>query len=140
MIKIGLPLIKKILPQYFIRFLNKIRFKILHKRVKDLENREIFSEIYKNKLWNKNSKLTYDSVIGSHEDYTVSQYVRTINDFSLQKKLSVVDIGFDDFNIASKFYLNCKKHTGIDVLEDLIRHLNKTYSNVKSEFRCFKII
>jgi SAM-dependent methyltransferase len=128
--------IKKILPQNLVIYLNKIRFKILHRRFKNFDNKKIFTEIYRNKLWNKDSKLFFDSGTGSHEDYIVSQYVGKINNFLLNKNLSVVDIGCGDFNIASKFYLNCKKYYGIDVVEDLIKHLNKTYSNVKSEFIC----
>ena len=126
--------IKSLLPSYFIIFLNKIRFKILHRRFRDLDNKKIFTDIYTYKLWNKNSTLKFDSGTGSHEEYIVSKYVNVINKFLLENKVSVVDIGCGDFNIASKFYFNCQKYFGVDVVEDLINYLNKNYSNENLHF------
>lgn len=127
-------MIKKLLPKSIIIFLNKIRFKIIHRKFNNLDNRGTFTEIYKKKLWNKKSNLDFDSGTGSHEEYIVKQYVEVINNFLSKKKLSVVDIGCGDFNIASKFYFNSKKYYGIDVVEDLINYLNKEYSDVNLNF------
>ena len=126
--------IYKILPINLLIFINKTRFNFLHRRFKDFDNKKTFTEIYKNKLWNKNSKSVYDSGTGSHEKYIVNQYVEVINTFLLKNKLSVVDIGCGDFNIASKFYFNCEKYYGIDVVEDLINYLNKKYSDKNLNF------
>ena len=60
--------LKNLLPSYFIILLNKIRFKILHRRFRDLDNKKIFTDIYTYKLWNKNSTLDFDSGTGSHEE------------------------------------------------------------------------
>lgn len=126
--------LKNLLPSYFIILLNKIRFKILHIRFRDLDNKKIFTDIYTYKLWNKNSTLDFDSGTGSHEEYIVDKYVDVINKFLLENKVSVVDIGCGDFNIASKFYFNCKKYFGVDVVEDLINYLNNNYSDDNLHF------
>ena len=115
--------LKEILPTRLIVFLNTLRFKFMYKKYETYDNAKVFTKIYKNKLWNKNSNLTFDSGTGSHEEYIVDKYVDVINKFLLENKVSVVDIGCGDFNIASKFYLNCKKYFGVNVVEDLINHL-----------------
>jgi len=126
--------IKEILPTKLVIFLNNIRFSFLHKEYKSYDNAQIFTKIYKNKLWNKKSNLIFDSGTGSHEEYIVDKYVDVINKFLLENKVSVVDIGCGDFNIALKFYFNCKKYFGVDVVEDLINYLNKNYSNENLHF------
>ena len=126
--------IKEILPAKLVMFLNNIRFSFLHKEYKSYDNAQIFGKIYKNKLWNKKSNLIFDSGTGSHEEYIVDKYVDVINKFLLENKVSVVDIGCGDFNIASKFYFNCKKYFGVDVVEDLINYLNKNYSDENLHF------
>ena len=126
--------IKKILPVKLQISLNNIRFSFLHKEYKLLDNAQIFTKIYKNKLWNKKSNLIFDSGSGSHEEYIVDQYVDVINKFLLKNKFSVVDIGCGDFNIASKFYFNCRKYYGVDVVEDLIYYNNERYSDKNLQF------
>ena len=49
--------IKKILPAKLLISLNNIRFSFLHKQYKSYDNAQIFTKIYKNKLWNKKSNL-----------------------------------------------------------------------------------
>ena len=93
--------IKEILPTKLVIFLNNIRFSFLHKEYKSYDNAQIFTKIYKNKLWNKKSNLIFDSGTGSHEEYIVDKHVDVINKFLLENKVSVVDIGCGDFNILA---------------------------------------
>ena len=126
--------LKKNLPKKLYFKLNSIRLYYLNRSFKNLSNKDIFSNIYHNKLWNKNSNLIFDSGTGSHEQHIVDKYVDVINKFLLENKVSVVDIGCGDFNIASKFYFNCKKYFGVDVVKDLIDYLNKNYSDDNLHF------
>ena len=126
--------IKEFLPRKILIFFNNIRFTFLHKEFKLYDNAQIFTKIYKNKLWNKKSTIDFDSGTGSHEEYIVDKYVNVINKFLLENKVSVVDIGCGDFNIASKFYFNCKKYFGVDVVKDLINYLNNNYSDDNLQF------
>ena len=117
--------LKKIIPLEMYILLNKIRYLIIYRKYRNLNNEMLFTKIYKNKMWNNKSKLIFDSGSGSHEEFIVKKYVQTINNFLAKKKVSVVDLGCGDFNIASKFYKNCKKYYGIDVVPELISHLKK---------------
>jgi 2-polyprenyl-3-methyl-5-hydroxy-6-metoxy-1,4-benzoquinol methylase len=126
--------LKKNLPKRLYFKLNSIRLYYLNRSFRNLSNKDIFSNIYYNKLWNKKSNLFFDSGTGSHEEYIVDKYVDVINKFLLENKVSVVDIGCGDFNIASKFYFNCKKYFGVDVVEDLINYLDKNYSDENLHF------
>lgn len=119
--------LKKILPVNLQILINRLRFNLIYSNYKNLANREIFSRIYKNKLWDRNSNFKFNSGTGSHDKIIVEEYSNVINEFLSRKNLTVVDIGCGDFNIASNYYLNCKKYYGIDVVPELISHLKKTY-------------
>ena len=68
-------MIKSILWKYVNFKKRKERASYTKKKYGDLSNEEIFSSIYKNKIWNLNSKTEFNSGPGSHEDKIVIPYV-----------------------------------------------------------------
>ena len=120
-------LIKSILWKYINFKKRKERESYIKKKYGHLSNKEIFSTIYKNKIWNLNSKTEFNSGPGSHEDRVVIPYVNQIVKFLKNKNLIVIDLGCGDFNIGSKIFKHSKSYMGIDVVEDLINHNKKKY-------------
>ena len=59
----------------------RLKRKDILKTYGKLSNEEIFRKIYKNKLWDLNSKIKFYSGPGSHEDRIVIPYVNCIVKF-----------------------------------------------------------
>ena len=85
-------MIKQLIKSIFWKYINfkkrKERASYTKKKYGHLSNKEIFSTIYKNKIWNLNSKEEYDSGPGSHEDRIVIPYVNQIVKFLKNKKFN----------------------------------------------------
>ena len=100
---------------------------------------ETFTEIYQNNLWGGDAGEFY-SGSGSDEKYA-AKYAATIQKFVSENDIKkVVDLGCGDFRVASKFVSPEFHYTGVDVVPNLIEHLQKNYGTETIEFRCLNIV
>ena len=132
--------IYNILKLIFWKIFNKkkkfLRNKYLKKEYGGLSNKEIFTKIYYNKVWNKISKLTYDSGPGSHNNRILRPYVSKVIDFlNDNKNLTVVDLGCGDFNVGSQIFKYTKKYIAIDVVSGLIDYNKKLFISKNLTFK-----
>jgi len=93
-------------------------------------NSRVFSEIYRHKRWGDRSDLPFDSGLGSIDKFT-EPYIQVLTKFIQENQIkSVVDLGCGNFRVGEKLIQSNDKITyiGIDVVDDLIKYLNQTYS------------
>jgi len=110
--------------------------RIIKKKYGKLSNKEIFSIVYKENIWNKDSNLDFNSGPGSHDPKVVTPYIKTISNFfkDLKRKPIVLDVGCGDFNIGSQLYEYTKKYIAIDVVDELIYRNKLKYKSINLEF------
>jgi Methyltransferase domain. len=107
--------------------------------------KEIFSEIYNNKLWNS-GPVKFFSGPGSAEESIVQPYIQKISNFlkdyisSISKKPRIVDLGCGNFEVGKHFVDYCCEYIGVDIVPQLIEELNKTKSARSVRFLCLDII
>ena len=100
---------------------------------------ETFGEIYEKNAWG-GAKGEFYSGDGSGAEYA-DAYAEAVRQFIRENKIGrVVDLGCGDFRVASKFVSKDIHYTGCDVVFSLVRHLNETYKNETTEFRCVNIV
>ena len=118
----------------------KLKLILIYFEYKDLSIEQIFSKIYKDSSWNKNS-LNFNSGPGSHNKKLVAPYVKFVNLFLLDKKLkSIIDLGCGDFNVGKNIYKNVNKYYAFDIVPDLIKTNKKKFNDKKIVFECKNFI
>jgi len=118
----------------------KLKLILIYFEYKDLSIEQIFSKIYKDSSWNKNS-LNFNSGPGSHNKKLVAPYVKFVNLFLLDKKLkSIIDLGCGDFNVGKNIYKNVNKYYAFDIVPDLIKTNKKKFNDKKIIFECKNFI
>ena len=116
------------------------RNKLIKNEFDKLSNKEIFTKIYKEKIWNRESQLEFDSGPGSHDIKVTKPYVKAILEFLKDKKNSaVIDLGCGDFNIGSQIYKHTKQYVAIDVVDILIQKNIKLYKSPNLTFKSLDI-
>ena len=112
------------------------------KKYENLNNKEIFSQIYKYKLWGDKNDQDFYSGPGSHDLILSKKYKNAIlNYFNGEiKNMSFLDLGCGDFKIGQLIYKNTKKYIGIDVVPELIERNKKLYKDENLFFSSFDII
>ena len=60
---------------------DKKKIEIRDKHFSELSNQELFSIIYKNKLWDPNEKMDFNSGPGSHDSRIINPYISSITKF-----------------------------------------------------------
>ena len=118
----------------------KLKLILIYFEYKGLSTEQIFSKIYKDSSWNKNS-LNFNSGPGSHNKKLVAPYVKFVNLFLLDKKLkSIIDLGCGDFNVGKNIYKNVNKYYAFDIVPDLIKTNKKKFNDKKIVFECKNFI
>ena len=118
----------------------KLKLILIYFEYKGLSIEQIFSKIYKDSSWNKNS-LNFNSGPGSHNKKLVAPYVKFVNLFLLDKKLkSIIDLGCGDFNVGKNIYKNVNKYYAFDIVADLIKTNKKKFNDKKIIFECKNFI
>mgnify|MGYP006091331163 CR=1 FL=1 len=118
----------------------KLKLILIYFEYKGLSIEQIFSKIYKDSSWNKNS-LNFNSGPGSHNKKLVAPYVKFVNLFLLDKKLkSIIDLGCGDFNVGKNIYKNVNKYYAFDIVPDLIKTNKKKFNDKKIVFECKNFI
>jgi len=96
--------------------------------------REIFTNVYKNNEWGGEPGKFYSGE-GTH-DPNVELYIRELTDFIRKNNItSLLDIGCGDFRVMSGVLEQVNvDYTGVDVVEEMIQHHQKKYSNATTRF------
>ena len=136
--------IKKFIPKIFLRYREKNSIKRIREKFSKMEKKQIFKEIYLQKLWSPESvKSDYKfySGIGSYLPELVDNYILEIKKFllSFQKKPDVVDLGCGDFVIGSKLRKYCSNYIAVDIFDELIAYNKKKYKDLDVDFRVLDI-
>jgi len=97
-----------------------------------LSNYEIFSKIYKNKIWGEGE---FNSGDGSRRDKLVIPYIEFLRTFLSECKCdkTLVDLGCGDFYVGEQIVSNCSNYIACDVVSELIEYnkIKFTYENLK---------
>ena len=128
--------VKKIIKTILPRWLVKMRKKLILHKLKDRDNKIIFTSTYQNYRWGrKNGEFNYYSGDGSHDLRIISGYVEKISIFlkSLNDKTTVIDIGCGDFNIGSRICAYVDLYIACDVVDKVINFNESKFNfpNVK---------
>ena len=95
---------------------------------------EIFSQIYKNKIWGSKVSIGSDSGEGSNPD-TAMPYVNFIKQIIIEYKIkSVLDLGHGDWEMWRDYRFENVEYTGLDVVDYLTRDLSIKYGNSRTKF------
>jgi hypothetical protein len=108
--------------------------------------KEVFTSIYKNKLWGQNQNKRFYSGDGSHDPQVVVPYVNNVKtflnsyDLIVGKKPNVVDFGCGDFAIGSQLREFCGEYIACDIVEDLIAYNNNRFNELDVQFLPLDIV
>ena len=135
---------KKTIPNFILRYREKIAIKKIRKKFSKMKQYEIFREIYLKKLWSPESIKSdhkFYSGVGSYFPEFVDKYIDEIEKFllSLPKKPNVVDLGCGDFVIGSKIRKLCNSYIAVDIFDELINYNKKKYKDLNVDFRVLDI-
>ena len=97
-------------------------------------------QVYEMKLWG-NSKSSFYSGAGSHEQTIVKPYIEAVSSFlrSFNELIIVCDLGCGDFNVGKQLVQYAKKYVAVDIVENLIVYNKKTFKEENLEFYCLDI-
>jgi SAM-dependent methyltransferase len=100
--------------------------------------KEVFTTIYEEKLWGKDTSCAFYSGSGSHDQTTVALYVAAIQSFisRLPYKPNALDLGCGDFNVGIKIRKLCNQYVACDVVASLIERNRLVFSELDVDFRC----
>jgi hypothetical protein len=108
-------------------------------------NREIFTNVYQNKLWgvaSPENESPFYSGPGSSDPQIVDPYVYAVKRFfsSFPTKMKAVDLGCGDFQVGSRIFDSFDSYTACDVVPELV-HFNQEYwRHLPVEFRVVDLV
>jgi SAM-dependent methyltransferase len=104
---------------------------------KTRSNQEIFSKIYKKNYWGGESDQEFYSGEGTYVE-DLSLYTESLLKFIQENQIkSICEIGCGDFHVSKKLVENISvNYTGIDVVPDLVNHLNQQFASESINFIC----
>lgn len=135
-------LVKQAAPKSALRAYYRYRNSAEQARNAGLSPRQVFSEIYRKGVWGKGA-ADFDSGSGSSTQAVVAPYVAAISQFLAtlpEQSRAVVDLGCGDFRVGRQLLPACTSYIGVDVVPDLIAHLQANVSDPRVSFRCMDII
>jgi SAM-dependent methyltransferase len=135
------------LPNWLLMYYKNINYRkknipLRDKRFKKLDNKEIFSTIYKDNLWGKHDSSRFYSGPGSNEIEVTKSYIKIISEYFNDDlhALKFLDLGCGDFNIGRELYPNTKSYLGVDVVPELIERNKKIFNAKNLDFLCADIV
>ena len=133
--------LKSLLPGFVVRAYHSLRRAQDSRRNVQRTPREVFSEIYREKKWGGTGPFCSGS--GSATDSIVGPYVATIGAclraFGTEKP-KVVDLGCGDFSVGSQLINDCSEYVGVDVVPELVQHLQESAGVGRVRFVCLDIV
>jgi hypothetical protein len=108
-------------------------------------NREIFTNVYQNKLWGAASpenESPFYSGPGSSDPQIVDPYVETVKRFfdSFPAKKKAVDLGCGDFRVGSRIIDSFDSYTACDVVPELILFNIRYWQHLPVEFSVIDLV
>jgi hypothetical protein len=108
-------------------------------------NREIFTNIYQNKLWGAASpenESPFYSGPGSSDPQIVDPYVETVKRFfgSFPAKKKAVDLGCGDFRVGSRIIDSFDSYTACDVVPELVQFNQQYWRDLPVEFLVLDLV
>ena len=120
--------------------INRFR-RILNKLKKNQDVATTFKNIYSDKRWGGTEDEKFNSGAGSEDSISI-RFIEFANKYITENNIkSIVDLGCGDFRVGSKIISpEIEKYIGIDVVDELIIHHQKTYGSDVVSFQCLNII
>lgn len=114
-------------------------------RVDSRSNREVFSNVYKKKLWgvaSPENRSPFYSGPGSSDPQIVDPYVETVKRFfaSFPDKKNAVDLGCGDFRVGSKVFDSFQTYTACDVVPELVKFNQRYWRNLPVKFKVVDLV
>lgn len=94
-------------------------------------------QVYEKQLWGVAEQLFYSGE-GSHHQYIVKPYLKEVQAFlrSQATPFILCDLGCGDFNIGKQLAPLTQKYIGLDIVPELITHLQENYLSPQLQFEC----
>ncbi len=101
--------------------------------------KDAMEQVYELNLWGGNRD--FYSGVGSHSSEIIIPYIDAVRLFltSFSDKQTVCDLGCGDFNIGKELVKYSQKYIAVDIVEGLIKHNIKTFTEDNLEFQCLDI-
>ncbi len=101
---------------------------------------KVMEQIYDLNLWGKGTTEFY-SGFGSHNPAIVIPYIDAVGAFliSLEKPVTVLDLGCGDFNVGKQLYNYTKKYIAVDIVQSLINFNEIQFKAENLTFHCLDI-
>jgi SAM-dependent methyltransferase len=132
--------IRSLLPSLMLREINKIRFWKYRRRFGSMNRQDVFSIIYKERVFGDSPGHAFYSGEGSAERFSES-YCNLVGDHIAQQSIvSAVDLGCGDFRIGSKIACLVPQYLGIDIVPQLIEYNTRLYGSERIRFECLDIV
>lgn len=132
-------LIKKVVPNYFLKWNRQRKLIQLREKNATLSTQEIFTAIYSNNSWG-GDKGTFCSGSGSRLD-VAGPYCECVKKFVSDNKInSVLDIGCGDFSVGKQLQMPNVKYIGVDIVASLIVRNAELFGSTSIEFQCLNAI
>lgn len=102
--------------------------------------KEAMQQVYQLNLWG-GEDVDFYSGLGSHDEAIVAPYLKSVIDFlkSLEKRLTVIDLGCGDFNVGHALVKYAHRYVAIDIVPELIARNQQEFKADNLEFRCLDI-
>jgi SAM-dependent methyltransferase len=134
--------VKRVTPAPLRRYFGEYRSRRWNAKYEGRPVEEIFSAIYRERRWERQSGDDFSSGTGSRAASLVSPYVESVAAFlrSLPNPPSVVDLGCGDFNVGAQLRPYCGRYVACDVVPELIQRDKERFASEQVDFRCLDII
>lgn len=102
--------------------------------------KQAMQQVYQLNLWG-GEDVDFYSGLGSHDEAIVAPYLKAVIAFlkSLEKRLTVIDLGCGDFNVGHALVKYAHRYVAIDIVPELIARNQQEFKADNLEFRCLDI-
>jgi SAM-dependent methyltransferase len=119
--------------------LGHIRLRLARRRYVGHSRREIFSDIYANKVWGSSEHALYSGP-GSRPE-NITPYAVFVSQFVAAHKIkSVVDFGCGDFQVGRRLELGEATYLGCDIVPLVVEQNSRQSASDKISFRLFDLL
>lgn len=103
---------------------------------------EVFSTVYRDKLWSGGDSIDFSSGTGSHDEKIVGPYVESARALlsDLRDQPHVVDLGCGDFTVGARLRAAAGPYIACDVVPALIERNRRVFAPLDVDFRCLDIV